>query len=36
MGDATTLFELLGAGGGGDEAISAPGRAALTYGGLRA
>lgn len=36
MGDATTMFELLGAGGDGDEAISAPGRQALDYGGLRA
>ncbi len=36
MGDAMTIFELLGAGGDGREAITAPGREALDYGGLRA
>ncbi len=36
MSDAMTMFELLGAGGDGHEAISAPGREALDYAGLRA
>ena len=36
MGEASTLFELLGAGGDNGAAISAPGRAALDHGGLRA
>ena len=35
MGDAATMFELLSAGGDKDVAISAPGRAALDYAGLR-
>ncbi len=36
MDQATTMMELIGAGGDGDAAISAPGRAALDYRGLRA
>jgi hypothetical protein len=36
MDQATTMIELIGAGGDRDAAISAPGRAALDYQGLRA
>ena len=36
MSDTKTIFQLLGAGGDNDRAISAPDRAALDYAGLRA
>ncbi len=36
MSDAMTMFELIGAGGDGHDAITAPGREALDYAGLRA